>query len=116
MYHFVYETTNKINGKKYIGKHSSLSIEQWKNPEYRKLMSLKMKDRVKNLWKDPSFRKSKSGENAPSSKLTEEQVIDIKKRLQKEETQSSIAKIYGVSRASISKIKHNKTWKHVKGI
>ena len=23
MYHFVYETTNLINGKKYIGKHST---------------------------------------------------------------------------------------------
>ena len=48
------------------------------------------------------------------SKLNEEQVMNIKSRLEKESL-SSIAREYGVSVHAIYCIKHNITWKHVGG-
>jgi DNA-binding XRE family transcriptional regulator len=60
------------------------------------------------IWLDN--RGSKHGR----AKLNEEKVIEIKKLLQEGKlTQITIAKIYNVSRRTISSIKNNKTWKHV---
>jgi hypothetical protein len=53
------------------------------------------------------------GEKNPLSKLTENQVIDIKNRLKKGESGASIGRIYGVGRDTISLIKQNKNWKHL---
>ena len=44
------------------------------------------------------------------SKLTEEDVLNIKKLLLKNKTQRSIAKTYNVHYSTISKIKRNKSW------
>lgn len=52
--------------------------------------------------------------NNPKRKLTEEQVIDIKIRLENKETQQSIADIYKVDRTLISAIKTEKIWTSVK--
>ena len=230
MTHFVYETTNLLNGKKYIGKHSTCNMDdgylgsgkhlcnsikkygkenferkilkefndekkayqyeerlvtkeivddrnyynittggnglssedvkkQWENPEHKKLMSANMKrlrkdpefnqknaeicsKRLKKLWKDLEFRDMMSktnskrlkklwkdleyrdmmskgmkerstGENNSNSKLTEENVKDIKKRLQQGERGVDIAKIYNVKRCTISSIKNGRNWKHI---
>jgi len=209
MTHFVYETTNLLNGKKYIGKHSTCNMDdgylgsgkhlcnsikkygkenferkilkefndekkayqyeerlvtkeivddrnyynittggnglssedvkkQWENPEHKKLMSANMKrlrkdpefnqknaeicsKRLKKLWKDLEYRDMMSkgmkerstGENNSNSKLTEENVKDIKKRLQQGERGVDIAKIYNVKRCTISSIKNGRNWKHI---
>lgn len=48
-----------------------------------------------------------------SAKLSDRKVINIKKRLQLGYSLTKLAKEYGVSKHSISKIKNNKTWKHI---
>lgn len=60
------------------------------------------------------FDKDNVGEGNPSAKLSEEQVIEIKKLLKNGKiSQSEIAKIFNVSKHIISRIKTGKTWKHV---
>ena len=54
-----------------------------------------------------------NGSAIGSSKLTEEQVVEIKKRLLSGDTGVAISKDYGVSRDAISCIKMEKTWKHI---
>jgi hypothetical protein len=49
-----------------------------------------------------------------NSKLTVKSIIDIKKRLERGESQRSIAKIYDVSQFCIFEIKHGKRWKDIK--
>ena len=53
------------------------------------------------------------GSQVKSSKLKEEEVIDIKNLLKSGKTATEIAVIYGLSLKSICNIKNNKTWKHV---
>lgn len=49
------------------------------------------------------------------SKLTEKDILIIRKMLENGEPQKNIAKCFNVSQSQISNIKINKTWKHVKG-
>jgi hypothetical protein len=53
------------------------------------------------------------GASSPSSKLTEEQVIEIKCRHQRGETQTSLAEEFGVSQPAVHYILTHKTWGHV---
>jgi hypothetical protein len=53
------------------------------------------------------------GDNCYLSKLTEKDVIDIKKMFNDGKRNTEIAKIYGVIHQTISCIRNNKTWKHV---
>ncbi|HRG19212.1 MAG TPA: NUMOD4 motif-containing HNH endonuclease [Flavobacterium lutivivi] len=52
------------------------------------------------------------GENHPSSKLTELQVLEIRK-LKKSMTQKEIGKLFGVKYQVIGNILRNEIWKHV---
>lgn len=61
--------------------------------------------RKTNLFK-PRF-----GKNAPNTKLNEEQVKEIKDRLNNKESGRSISKDFNISEGMISLIKHNKNWK-----
>ena len=60
------------------------------------------------------LQKSMKGDKHWNSILTESQVIDIIKRLKKGESNISIAKAYNITQKSISDIKQNKKWKHLK--
>lgn len=53
------------------------------------------------------------GEGHNQSKLTNEQVVEIKQRLSKGERNVDIAKDYGVSRKTIGNIKTGHIWKHI---
>jgi predicted GIY-YIG superfamily endonuclease len=53
------------------------------------------------------------GEKNGQSKLTENQVKEIKALLKTPITQIAIAEKFGVSRCAIKLIKQNKAWKHV---
>ena len=53
------------------------------------------------------------GEAHGCAKLNARDVGDIKKRLQAGESNKSIAAIYGVSGAAVSKIKTGRKWRHV---
>jgi hypothetical protein len=53
------------------------------------------------------------GEQLPHAKLGEANVLDIKERLSRGESQPSIAAIHGVSRTTISAISTGRNWKHI---
>jgi hypothetical protein len=92
---------------------SDKAKKEWKDPKYKKQRS----DSIKKKWENPEYRKIKSetnrGENSARAKLTEINVIDIKKRLQTKEKHKNIAKLYNVSIACIRNIRYGYTWKHV---
>lgn len=54
------------------------------------------------------------GENNPDVKLTEKQIIEIKKLLIINTSQNEIAKKYNISQTAVSKIKLGRTWSHIK--
>lgn len=54
------------------------------------------------------------GSQAFRKKLNEKKVLDIKIKIRDGATITSLAKEYGVTASSISKIKEGRTWKHVK--
>jgi hypothetical protein len=58
----------------------------------------------------------RKGEKHPCSKLTEIQVLKIKKDIISGEKQSSIATRYGIDQRHVSDIKNEITWKHLWGV
>jgi hypothetical protein len=60
------------------------------------------------------FGNGLKGEEIKHSKLKEQEVIDIKRRLKQGESTKEILKIHNkVSRSAIEDIKHQRTWKHI---
>jgi len=57
--------------------------------------------------------KQVKGTECPSSKLSEKDVIEIKKLLSTKISQWDIARLFNVRQCTISDIKLNKTWKHL---
>lgn len=55
------------------------------------------------------------GEAAPSAKLTEKQVIEIKRRLAKGEHIQSVADRFDVQYQTVYKIAVGETWRHIEG-
>lgn len=53
------------------------------------------------------------GSRKPQSKLKEADVVQIKRLIAKGKTNRNIATLFGIDESIISKIKHNKAWKHV---
>ncbi len=53
------------------------------------------------------------GEKHPGSVLTEEQVRELKRRLQDGQTKLSLSKEFGVSRAHILNIARGRKWRHL---
>jgi len=62
--------------------------------------------------KGPNLKKSLKGEKNPKSKLTEENVKEIKK-LSHSFTKSQLAEKYGVLKGTIIHITKGRTWKHI---
>lgn len=60
-----------------------------------------------------SRRKPVFGEKHPSAKLTEKDVIEIIKELEKGESIPTLAKKYGVGKTAIYDIKKGNKWKHL---
>lgn len=54
-----------------------------------------------------------SGEKHHSTKLTEQDIRDIRQRHAHGEMQAALAREYGISRASLNNIVLRKTWKHI---
>lgn len=70
------------------------------------------KDNVSDMIKKGRAKYLK-GEKAPWSKLTENNVREIKNLLSKNISMQKIADIFNVKIVAIFDIKHNKTWKHI---
>jgi hypothetical protein len=56
---------------------------------------------------------NKLGEQNPAARLTESQVIEIKKRLADGERRVLLASEYGVSTTAINRIATGKSWAHL---
>lgn len=54
-----------------------------------------------------------SGENNHCTQLTESQVLDIRRRCSEGDTQTALAREFGVTQANISRIVRRETWKHI---
>lgn len=81
--------------------------EKWKEAICKRNKTFKWTDEAKKKVSESRLRNRRS-------KLTEEQVFEIRKRLDNGEMQSSLAKEYGVGKTSIYNIKYNKKWKTLK--
>ena len=67
-------------------------------------------------WTDETYKKlseSKRGENSPTSKLTENQVINILKMIKMQIPRSEIKQQFHISDAQISRIKNKKRWGYI---
>lgn len=62
---------------------------------------------------DTHERMGRSGEKNNGTELTEEQVREIKRRLQNGEAQNSISEDYPISHSGVNKIATGNTWTHV---
>lgn len=57
----------------------------------------------------------KNGEHAPLAKLTEHEVVEIRKLCEIGLTLTSIGELFNVSRVNVRYIRDRMTWRHVKG-
>jgi hypothetical protein len=108
-------------------------IQQWKDPKMREILHKaiidrcstpeykeKMKKTLKNLWKTPEYRekmcKKRRGENNSAAKLTERDVIEIKKELKTgiRGTGVKLSRKYNISPSTISSINVGRLWKNIK--
>lgn len=112
------ETKKKISkantGRKLSLEHVEKSTRHFRgiklSEEHRKKIGESFKRNPENTEK---LRLRVRGENCPTGKLTEKQVILIKKSLSEGVKGRELAKIFNVDENSISNIKRGKTWKHV---
>ena len=74
---------------------------------YQNAQDIKTRNRT-HLIRDP-----KLGQKNPSAKLTDDQVRTIKRRLMNRHPGKDLALEYGVSKTTISEIKHGKVWGHI---
>lgn len=72
------------------------------------------KENIRHSWANNLHTKSRKGVNNTQSKLDDDKVRIIRKRILTGETLQSIAKDYSVNFTLISLIKRNKIWTHVK--
>lgn len=83
-----------------------------KNNFYKNLEWCTYSRNVKHSY-DFLKNKAAKGEKNGGSKLTENQVLEIKKMIKDGKTGRHIAGQYNVSPATISRIKNNRKWKHL---
>lgn len=67
-------------------------------------------DNVRDMVNKGRERFSHRGEKHPSVKLSESEVIDIRRQSARGQSQRSIAREYGVTRSAITGILHKRTW------
>ncbi len=88
-----------------------LVLHRCDNPKCCNPMHLYAGNHQDNMSDKSKRNRMAKGEKQGFAKLTEKQVIDIRKSI---ESLSVIAKKYNVGNSTIWNIKHRKTWKHIK--
>lgn len=83
-----------------------------KNNFYKNLEYCNHTDNQRHAWKT-GLKKAKRGKLSHYAKLDEKEVKEIKKLLNLGLSQTRIAKNYGVTQPTISRIKYNKSWKDI---
>jgi hypothetical protein len=78
------------------------------------LMSKRRQRQIDVALQNYVYKPNKKGQNNGQSKLMDEQVCEIKRRLANGETQASIAVLFQISQRAVSDIKCGKTWAHIK--
>lgn len=110
------------------GRCAHLGCQKWGRFRYIKAESLPPYDEFADLpgyctidhWRKAQPKAPRAwphpgrGELHPRSKLKNHQVADIKNRLAQGESNSAIARAYGVTRQTIGYIKSGKVWSHLK--
>lgn len=71
------------------------------------------RDDIKSITKLRNNGNHQFGEERHTSKLTREEVVEIKAALEEGESQYEVAERYDVSRSCIGKIDRGETWTHV---
>lgn len=66
-----------------------------------------------NLRNHAQTANRRRGEEQANAVLTEEIVLDIRKRCREKQTQVSVAKLYGIRQTDVSRIVNYKAWSHV---
>lgn len=84
------------------------------NCQNNHLSNLRYDTRLENIHDRIKHDGCNRGETNGLAKFTEEQVKDIKRRLNAGEPVGKIAKEYGVYHGAISLIKNGKNWRHLK--
>jgi hypothetical protein len=98
--------------------NSIKSKKLWRDVEFREKICSINRNRLVELWKNKEYREKMSemsrGHNNPSAKLKPEDVKQIKQLLKNDYTLIKIAKIFNVGTSTVSRIKNEKSWKHIK--
>lgn len=105
-----YEQFIKIVDKLENSDISIPKIAKELNASERTIYQIYFKEQYTDLTKDKKFIKRKNNIN---SILTEKQVLEIIKRLEKDEFNSDIANDYNVSSKTIDDIRQHKTWTYL---
>lgn len=111
-------TNLAAGGGGYSGKRSlatRMKMRKPKSEEHRaRMRGRKMSpDHVAKLIQANIGNTKGRGERNGSASLSESQVIEIKRCLQKSEPISRIAARYGISKSAVSKIRTGRTWRHL---
>ena len=81
------------------------------NPEHLRWDS--QKGNMHDAIEKGTFTVQKKGEDNISAKLTNEQVLAIRKMVSEGNSQSKLAKEYGISQQHVSDLINRKVWKHI---
>lgn len=85
--------------------------DHWTRRDPEKMLATRARgDRSGPRAKPESYVGLQAGERNPASRLTREQVVEVRERLGAGESQMSIARAFGVSQGAISHIKWGNTW------
>lgn len=115
-----YHITLCRNNNRYPRKVSDLVLTTFisKRPKGKEISHLNgncLDDNLNNLkWEtheENIKRRNSKGEKNNNAKLTNDQVIEIRKLLQQSYTQGYIAGMFNVYQGTISKIKNNRNWR-----
>lgn len=138
--YYVYELINLYGTVEYVGYSSRPKVRFFQhtkrkpNPKYPhgrfygridlflhivseyscKIEALEAEYELQKFWNLRADKERYLGQESYTAKLTNDQVIEIRKLLEKNYTCSSIAKMYGVNRKNISNIKTGRKWSRIK--